>query len=359
MRQSLIIALASMMLLPAVGITAPKSPGKVRYAIVGLNHDHVWGILKDFAEVPQAQLVAIADPNPQLVEKAKARVPSSVKFYSDYIAMLDHEKPQAVIITTENDHHLPIARECARRHINLEMEKPMATTAADAREILRLAEAAHIKLMVNYFNNWLPSYQQLYEQVQDGKVGAIHQLVAQFGHQGPREIGTSQEFAAWLYDPVKNGGGALMDFGCYGAAAALWLKGRPQKVFARSLTLKTSQHNQVEDDAVIVLEYPDATAILEPSWDWPFSLGRVQVFGPQGSLLALPNALLYRAAKAPASAEQPDGQSLLLSLPPPTGSNPIAYFTDCILHIECFLHISDIGNHCSAVHSCCPEFNGS
>jgi predicted dehydrogenase len=330
MHKTLVLALTSIMLFVPLSAQAQKS--KVRYAIVGLDHDHVWGILKDLAEVPQAQLVAIADPNPELIQKAKARVPSNVKFYSEYTAMLDREKPQAVIITTETDHHLQIARECAQRHINVEMEKPMATTAADAREILRLAQAANIKLMVNYFNNWLPSYQQLYEQVQDGKIGALHQLVSQYGHQGPREIGTSKEFAAWLYDPVKNGGGALMDFGCYGAALAVWLKGRPTKVFARSLTLKTSQHNKVEDDAVIVLEYSDATAILEPSWDWPFTMERIQVFGPQGSLLALPNALFYRAAKTQATAEAPDGQPLLLSMPVQTEANPIAYFTDCIQH---------------------------
>ena len=332
MHKTLIFTLTSMLLLAPLGARAQKNPGKVRLAIVGLDHDHVWGLLKDLAEVPQAQLVAIADPHPELVQKAKALVPASVKFYADYITMLDREKPQAVIITTETDHHLPITEACAQRHINVEMEKPMATTAADAREMERLAQAAHIKLMVNYFNNWLPSYQQLYELVQNGKVGAIHQLVSQFGHQGPREIGTSKEFSAWLYDPVKNGGGALMDFGCYGAALAVWLKGRPAKVFTRSLTLKASQHNKVEDDAVIVLEYADGTAILEPSWDWPFTMERIQVFGPGGSLLAIPNALFYRAAKTPVSAEEPNGQSLLLTLPPPTESNPIAYFTDCILH---------------------------
>jgi len=332
MRKTLLLVLASIMLLLPAGARAQMNSGHVRLAIVGLNHDHVWGILKDIKQVPQANLVAIAEPRPELVRKAKAIVPPSVKFYSNYVTMLDQIKPQAVIITTENDHHLAIVRECAKRHIDVEMEKPMATTGADAREMEKLANAAHIKLMVNYFNNWLPSYQQLYQQVKDGKIGPIHQLVSQYGHQGPREIGTSKEFAAWLYDPVKNGGGALMDFGCYGAALSLWLKGRPAKVFARSLKLKVSQHNAVEDDAVIVLEYPDGTAVLEPSWDWPFTMERIQVFGPQGSLLALPGALLYRGTKVPASAESPDGQPESLPSLPLIGSNPIAYLVDCIQH---------------------------
>lgn len=303
---------------------------RTRLAIVGLDHDHVWGLLKDMVQVPQANLVAIADPHPELIAKAKAHVPPGVKFYSDYVKMLDEVKPEGVIITTETDHHLAIVRECARRHINVEMEKPMATTARDAREILRLAQANHVLLMVNYVNNWFPSTQELYKQVRAGKIGPIDKILVQFGHQGPREVGVSKEFAAWLYNPVKNGGGALMDFGCYGADLAVWLKGMPEKVFARALTLKAAQNNAVEDDAVIVLEYQNATVVIEPSWDWPYTMERIEVFGRRGSLLGLPEGLLYRAFNSPGSLDHPDGQPVPLPSLSLQHSNPIAYYVDHI-----------------------------
>jgi hypothetical protein len=70
---------------------------KTRIAIVGLNHDHVWGLLKDIAKEPQADLVAIADDHADLVSQAKAQVPGTVKFYPDYIKMLDEAKPEAVL----------------------------------------------------------------------------------------------------------------------------------------------------------------------------------------------------------------------------------------------------------------------
>jgi predicted dehydrogenase len=321
--------LLTLILLP-IGARAQARHAKTRLAIVGLDHDHVWGLLKDMAQVPRADLVAIADPHPELVERAKQRVPSTVKFYSDYVKMLDEVKPDGVFITTETDHHLAIVRECAKRHINVEMEKPMATTASDARQMARLAAENHILLMVNYVNNWFPSTQKLYTEVKAGKIGPIDKIIVQFGHQGPREIGVSKEFAAWLYDPVKNGGGALMDFGCYGADLAVWLEGMPEKVFARSLKLKTSQHNAVEDDAVIVLEYPRATGLIEPSWDWPYSMERVTVFGLRGSLLGMPEALLYRAFNSDASIAQPDGQPVPLPSLPLEQSNPVAYYVDHI-----------------------------
>lgn len=319
------------MLAASLGAAAQTGSGKVRFAVVGLEHDHIWGILRELAKVPQAQLVAVADPHPQLIEKVKSRVPAGVKFYSNYITMLDQVKPQAVITTTATYLHYPVAKACAVRHINVEMEKPMATTADDARAMERLAETYHIKLMVNYFDNWLPSFQQLHAEVEAGKIGQIQQLISQNGHQGPREIGASKWANAWLYDPVKDGGGALMDFACYGAALSVWLKGRPEKVFAHSLKLKVKQHNKVEDDAVVVLEYRNGTAILEPSWDWPFSMERIQVFGPGGSLMALSKSLLFRAANTRPSTTTGDGQPVALPSPPQTQTNPIAYFSECIL----------------------------
>lgn len=328
MRKVLYCLIAIILL--SIGAHTQTSGARTRLAIIGLDHDHVWGLLKDMTQVPQAELTAVADPHPELIAKAKSRVPAKVKFYSDYVKMLDEVRPEGVIITTETDHHLAIVRDCAVRHINVEMEKPMATTAGDARSMLRLAQQNHILMMVNYVNNWFASTQELHRQVSAGKIGPIDKIVVQFGHQGPREIGISKAFENWLYDPVKNGGGALMDFGCYGASLAVWLEGKPLRVFAHSLQLKTSQHNSVEDDAVILLEYPHATALLEPSWDWPYTMERVQAFGLKGSLLGLPEGLLYRAYNSTTSLEQPDGQPVSLPSLPLQQSNPIAYYVDHI-----------------------------
>ena len=303
---------------------------KTRLAIVGLDHDHVWGLLKDIAGEPSAELVAIAESDGALVSRAKKQVPASVKFYSDYVAMLDEAKPEGVIVTTSNDRHLEILRQCAKRHIHYSTEKPMATNAADAREMERLAREAKIKLMVNYWNAWVAPSHELFHRVQAGEVGPIQKILVQYGHQGPKEIGVSQQFAAWLYDPVKNGGGAIMDFGCYGAEMSVWLKGRPTRVYATTRKLKVAQGNKVDDDATMVLDYPDATAVIEASWDWPYNKDLVEVFGPKGSLLARHAVLLHRASDARGPNVPPDGESVTLNPLPKETSNPVSYFVDCI-----------------------------
>jgi len=314
-------------------VTAANPPeGKTRLAIVGLDHDHVWELLRHIAEESTAELVAIAESQPALVKEAKSKVPQSVKFYADYVAMLDEAKPDAVIVTTSNDRHLEILRECAKRHIHYSVEKPMATNAADAREMERLAKQAGVKLMVNYWNAWVPPTHELFHRVKDRQLGEIQKIIVEYGHQGPKEIGVSSYFADWLYDPVKNGGGAIMDFGCYGAEWALWLKGRPTRVFATAEKLKVAQQNKVDDDSTIILDYSDATVIIGASWDWPYSMGQVQVFGPKGSLLATGSELFFRSSERRGTKAGLEGDPVPLNAPPPETSNPISYFVDCIRH---------------------------
>ena len=332
--RAVVFPAACLMALHAFGASATHAAvnsieGKTRVAIVGLDHDHVWELLKYLDAEADAELVAIAEPQAALVKEAKGRVHDSVKFYSAYVPMLDEVKPDAVIVTTSNDRHLEILRECAKRHIHYSVEKPMATNAADAREMEELANQAGIKLMVNYWNVWVAPSHELFHRVRDGQLGAAQKIIVQYGHAGPKEIGVSEYFANWLYDPVKNGGGAIMDFGCYGAEWAVWLKGRPKGVQAIAQRFKVSQHNKVDDDATILLEYPDAMVIVEASWNWPHSMGQVQVFGPKGSFLATRSRLFYRPTEDRGKTGL-EGEPIALNAPQGATSNPVAYFVDCI-----------------------------
>jgi predicted dehydrogenase len=330
MLKRLLVVCAALPLTLTFSNSAVGEGGKTRLAIVGLDHDHVWGILETIAKEPEAELVAIADTHPELVDKAKAKVPAGVRFFPDYKQMLDEVKPDAVIVTTANNRHLEILRACAERKIHFFTEKPMAASGAEAREMQRLARQAGIKLMVNYWNAWQATTQEAYARVRAGEIGPVQKMIMQFGHEGPKEIGTSKYFSDWLYDPVKNGAGALMDFGCYGADWALWVKGRPQRVYAHSLKLKTAQHNAVEDEATVLLEYPDATAVLMPSWNWPYGKGQVELFGPKGSLLVMGDGLLFQPAKTETTARNPQGKPVECKPVPPEMRNGIAYYLYCI-----------------------------
>ena len=117
----------------------------------------------------------------------------------------------------------------------------------------------------------------------------VRKMVVHDGHGGPKEIGCSPEFLAWLTDPVKNGGGALTDFGCYGANLMTWLmEGKaPIAVTAITKQIKPHIYPKVDDEATILIEYKDATGIVEASWNWPFGIKDFEVFGTEGYLHAL------------------------------------------------------------------------
>jgi predicted dehydrogenase len=315
-----------------VSLALAQAP-KTRVAVIGLDHDHVWGKLDRFRDhkYPDAELVAIADTHPELIEKARQHASAlDVKYFSDYIQMLDEVKPDAVLVTTANNLHLAILRACAQRHIHFLTEKPMAQSGADAREMARVAKEAGIKLMVNFPTAWQASTQEAYLRVHAGQLGPVQKIIVEFGHEGPKEIGASKEFNDWLYDPQKNGAGALMDFACYGANWAVWIKGRPERVFAYALKLKVAQHNAVEDDATVVLEYPDATAILMPSWDWPYGKGQAEFYGPDGSLTSTGDSLLFHGRGGQSDPEKTLGEKLDMMPLAPEKADGTAYFLACI-----------------------------
>jgi predicted dehydrogenase len=113
-------------------------------------------------------------------------------------------------------------------------------------------------------------------------------MVMRGGHRGPIEVGCSPAFLNWLTDSTKNGGGALIDFGCYGAAIMTELMhGKlPLSVYATTRHLKPTMYPKADDAATIILEYEGATGIVEASWNWPYTIMDVEVSGSDGYLHA-------------------------------------------------------------------------
>jgi predicted dehydrogenase len=106
---------------------------------------------------------------------------------------------------------------------------------------------------------------------------------------GPVEIGVSKEFMNWLGDPVLNGGGALMDFGCYGANLITWLMDGelPISVMAVTQTNKPDIYPKVDDEATIILQYPKMQGIIQASWNWPFSRKDMEIYGQSGQIISM------------------------------------------------------------------------
>ena len=281
--------------------TTPSLGQKVlRVGVAGLTHDHVHNIMHQFKS-GEVIIAGIAESDPQLIARYKKsyQLPDSL-FYNTLPELIAHTHPDAVLAYNAISEHLGVVEICAPLGISVMVEKPLATTVKDADRIAALAQQYHIHVLTNYETTWYDTNQQIFEMVNgQHAIGDTRKMIVHDGHQGPKEIGCSPDFLNWLTDPVKNGGGALRDFGCYGANLMTWLMNGQAPISVTALThhIKPSIYPKVEDDATILLEYPNATGIIEASWNWPFSIKDWEVFGTTGYLHALNDKELLQRTK--------------------------------------------------------------
>ena len=273
--------------LSLAALPALAQPYKI--AVIGLIHSHEGTYVPRMTRSEQVKLVGIAESIPDLVNLAKERQGAKeVPFFDDYKKMLDETKPDFVWAFVENNRHLEILKECAPRHIHVIYEKPLASTYKDAVAMADLARKYNVKVMCNYQMAWWPANQIARSEVEKGVIGKPWRLRGIVGHGGPGSTGTGKYFFDWLTDPVKNGAGALVDFGCYNALWSLWYMGRPESVYAEAVHLRPETFPKVEDSATLMLTYKNGINVFEGSWDLPRSFQDLEIFGsstaPDGSL---------------------------------------------------------------------------
>jgi predicted dehydrogenase len=292
-------------------------------AVAGLVHSHVWGHLGKMIKGEPAKLVGIAETNPDLIAEAKKAGATDDLFFSDLRTLVEKTNPSIVWAFVPNDKHLDIVQICAPRKIHVMFEKPLASTYKDALAIRELARKHGIYVLTNYQMAWWPANYTAKEQADSGELGKIWRLRGIVGHGGPGSRGArSKYFFEWLTDPVANGGGSLMDFGCYNALWSLWYLGRPEKVYAHVNHLRPETFPKVEDNATMILSYKNGVGLFEGSWDLPRSFQDLEVFGSDGSLYMRNGSVEMRKGR--------EAVQVNMTRLPPERSEPIAYMLNCI-----------------------------
>lgn len=294
-----------------------NSAQPVRFAIVGLVHDHFGGLVPRLKQHPETQLVGIVEPNAAVASNAVRRFKLNPNIiFPSLEALLAHTNVQAVALFTSTFDHRKMVEESAKLGVHtVMMEKPLAVNMEHARAMAKAAKKANMQIIVNYETTWYPGNQAAYTLVHDQHaIGDLRKIIVRDGHPGPKEIGCSKTFTDWLTDPVLNGGGALVDFGCYGADLTTWLMDgqRPTSVFAVAQHYKPDVYPKVEDEATVVLTYPKAQAILQPSWNWPWSRKDMDIYGKGGYVL-IPKSNVLRVYKS-------GGQETESTVPPLAGA---------------------------------------
>jgi predicted dehydrogenase len=304
-------------------------------AIDGLTHTHVHGLLSR-AKDGDIKIIGIAEKNKELAERYLRQydLPLSL-LYPSLTDMLQNVKPEAVAAFNSIYDHLATVQVCAPKGIHVMVEKPLAVSLDHAKQMQDLARRHNIHLLTNYETTWYGSNYKAYDIVP--QLGGIVKMVVHDGHQGPKEIGVNKEFLEWLTDPVKNGGGAITDFGCYGANLATWLmKGeKPVSVFAVTQQIKPDIYPHVDDEATIIVTYPKAQAIIQASWNWPYNRKDMEIYGKHGYVFADREGIKLKPSADTEAFFQP------VPSPPSPYHDPFAYFA-AVVRKQIILNDADL-----------------
>jgi predicted dehydrogenase len=291
----------------AVKVSAGTGP--LRIGVVGMVHGHVEGLLWQATQRSDLKIVGVYEPDRAVFDRlaVKYKLDPSL-WHASLGEMLDEAKPEAVSVMTSIKDHRMAVEACGPRGVHLLLEKPLAFSNEDAGRIAELARQHGVLVLTNYETSWYASMREAKRLVESGEMSPVRKMVFRHGHKGPKEIGCSPEFVSWLTDPEQNGGGAIVDFGCYGAVLSTWLMNgqRPSGVTASATTLKPAMYPRVDDDATIIVTYPTATAVIEASWAWTHDNKEADIYTERGSIHAGKwDDLRTRGENAPAKVVSP------------------------------------------------------
>jgi predicted dehydrogenase len=144
-----------------------------RVAVVGvgsMGRNHV----RVYSEIPDVELVAIAEPNQALAESVSKLY--HVPYFTDYCEMIERVKPDAVSVVVPSGLHYQIAKDMLEFGCHTFIEKPIANTVAEAEDLLFIAKKLNRKLMVGHIERWNPAIIELKRRLENGELGRIFQV---------------------------------------------------------------------------------------------------------------------------------------------------------------------------------------
>src|SRR5579859_102555 len=261
-----------------------------RVAVIGLAHMHVNELMRRFAELPNVEMVAIADTGvPELnraspstrahtlaVAQSEVGIPRT---YTDYRVLLEHERPDIVLLCPELSSTAEIGAEVASSGAHIVTEKPMTASLAEAETLMRAVRTAGVELMVNWPTAWSGAMRRMQQLVEVGEVGTLLQVHTRMGSAGPFATGAAhpgvraavtpltdaEKAATWWYD-ASLGGGAYLDYCCYGAALACWLFGLPPELALGVRVNLASPFGTADDNGILILHFDGGLAMAEGTW---------------------------------------------------------------------------------------------
>ena len=240
----------------------------LRVGIIGLGIGRMH--IEGWRQHPGTQVVAIADTDAERLNAVGEQFGIAAR-YTDALTMMAAEKLDVVSVCTPNKFHKDLSIAALESGSHVLCEKPMAMNAAEGRDMLRAAERAGKRLMINFSYRFSAQSQALKAQKDAGVFGDIY-----FGRTVWHRRRGMPGFGGWFGTKALAGGGPLIDLGVHRLDLALWLMGYPKPTWvmgntynpiAGPLAAASGKTFDVEDLAAGFIQFANgATLALEASW---------------------------------------------------------------------------------------------
>ncbi len=248
----------------------PRAHGgrRLRIGVIGLGIGRMH--IEGWRQHPDAEVVAIADPDAQRLEDVGAKYGIAAR-YTSAEAMLAPGKLDVVSVCAPNKFHKALALAAFEAGAHVLCEKPMAMNAGEGRAMLAAAQRAGKRLMINFSYRFSAASRGLKAQVDAGMFGDFY-----FGRTVWHRRRGMPGFGGWFGTKALAGGGPLIDLGVHRLDLALWLMGYPKPTWvlgsthdpiARELAARSGKAFDVEDLAAALIRFDNgATLVVEASW---------------------------------------------------------------------------------------------
>lgn len=215
---------------------------------------------RNYAELPGVDLVAIADTNPKIGKEMAAAY--KCNYYDNYAEMLKKEKIDLVTIAVPTKFHKKVALDCIDKGIHILLEKPIAGTVTEAKEVVAKAKAKGVKFTVGHIERFNPAVLKLKEMIEKGKLGEIVSINNY--RMGP------------MPNQIKDAN-VVIDIGVHDIDLMNWFYDKlPDSI---SATGGNALNKFQQDYAQIFLKYGNKAGTLTTNWITPVKIRRMTVSG--------------------------------------------------------------------------------
>jgi len=245
-------------------LNGEKIVTKVNVGIIGLGNMgrlHMMNCL----HMEDVKVIAAADSSERELRKAKSL--GIENLYKDYLELIDNNPElDAAVISLPNFLHFDGAKSALESGFNVFVEKPMATTVEECKEIVELVKKSDKKFMVGHSLRFLEAVERLKDSLDKGHIGKLEIVTMESIQNGPLSHGLiPRPVSDWWFNPKKSGGGALIDLGYHLIDLFHFFTGESEVLFS---CLDHKYNLPVEDGATVILRSPqsDTRGIINVGW---------------------------------------------------------------------------------------------